>query len=233
MTSGEISKNRGLSSKVLGAAWRLEDDDAYQPNTSPSLEDTPFAQTCTQLYYTAPPQAQQTTSGDRSPKNGSNGSLVKLARRFSQRGERKEVRAMPLSSDDSQPQHRQRSVSVDSDYESDFSYASAPHDWLINVLLTEEYKRLFQKSPEDYHLCERSSGYVCHTETVMYAKHTAMEVLYKQVIKASLQLHTTFTISSNKTAKELVCKEETWQQLRGGHKMEDKPIRQEEVQTNQ
>lgn len=44
---------------VTGAAWRLEDDDAYQPNTSPSLEDTPFAQTCTQLYYTAPPQAQQ------------------------------------------------------------------------------------------------------------------------------------------------------------------------------
>ncbi|XP_071814589.1 ankyrin repeat and fibronectin type-III domain-containing protein 1-like isoform X4 [Apostichopus japonicus] len=145
-----LKKNSAILQPVSeGAAWRLEDDDAYQPNTSPSLEDTPFAQTCTQLYYTAPPQAQQTTSGDRSPKNGSNGSLVKLARRFSQRGERKEVRAMPLSSDDSQPQHRQRSVSVDSDYESDFSYASAPHDWLINVLLTEEYKRLLQKSPGD------------------------------------------------------------------------------------
>lgn len=101
-----------LSISNKGAAWRLEDDETFPPNTSPSLEDTPFAQTSTQLYYTCPPQAQP-NSGDKSPKNGSNGSLVKLARRFSQRGERKEPRTLPLNITDDQP-HRQRSVSVDS-----------------------------------------------------------------------------------------------------------------------
>lgn len=57
-------------------------------------------------------QIFQPNSGDKSPKNGSNGSLVKLARRFSQRGERKEPRTLPLNITDDQP-HRQRSVSVD------------------------------------------------------------------------------------------------------------------------
>lgn len=57
-------------------------------------------------------QTLQPNSGDKSPKNGSNGSLVKLARRFSQRGERKDPRTLPLNITDDQP-HRQRSVSVD------------------------------------------------------------------------------------------------------------------------
>ncbi|XP_041473244.1 ankyrin repeat and fibronectin type-III domain-containing protein 1-like isoform X2 [Lytechinus variegatus] len=108
-----LGKNRRLLQEVsdtnltvtTGAAWRLEDDEeGYLPPT-PSLEDTPFSQTSSQLYYPVPPRPT-TPETDRVRTSNSNGGLAKLARRLSQRGERRE-RGEKLPC-------RQRSVSVDS-----------------------------------------------------------------------------------------------------------------------
>ncbi|XP_038067073.1 ankyrin repeat and fibronectin type-III domain-containing protein 1-like isoform X3 [Patiria miniata] len=89
---------------TIGAAWRLEDDETRNPPPSPSIEDTPFARATSQPYYAVPPKFNDDEKSSRS--NGGSG-LVKLARRLSQKGDRRENKG-------DKPPCRQRSISVDS-----------------------------------------------------------------------------------------------------------------------
>ncbi|XP_071505327.1 ankyrin-repeat and fibronectin type III domain-containing 1-like [Diadema antillarum] len=134
-----LGKNRRLLQEVtdtsisVGAAWRLEDEEeeGCLPHT-PCLEDTPFAQTSSQLYYPVPPRPT-TPETERVRTSSSNGGLAKLARRLSQRGDRRERGEKPPC--------RQRSVSVDSDYESDVATgANAIPDMLWSLLLADDHE---------------------------------------------------------------------------------------------
>ncbi|XP_071796997.1 uncharacterized protein [Asterias amurensis] len=92
----------GISS--VGAAWRLEDDETRNPPPSPSIDDTPFARATSQPYYAVPPKF---TDEEKSSKSNGSSGLVKLARRLSQKGDRRENKG-------DKPPCRQRSISVDS-----------------------------------------------------------------------------------------------------------------------
>ncbi|XP_022089300.1 uncharacterized protein LOC110978538 isoform X4 [Acanthaster planci] len=112
----------GISS--AGAAWRLEDDEARNPPPSPSIDDTPFARATSQPYYAVSPKFNDDEKSGKS--NGGSG-LVKLARRLSQKGDRRENKG-------DKPPCRQRSISVDSNSEDD--PISLDH-WLWPILMPE------------------------------------------------------------------------------------------------
>ncbi|XP_071965983.1 ankyrin repeat and fibronectin type-III domain-containing protein 1-like isoform X2 [Antedon mediterranea] len=84
-----IRRNRVICKQhFLGAAWRLEDEESGNPAPAPSLDDTPFSKSSSQLYY--PNTTATSSDGDKKSKlNGSASSFTKLARRLSQKGDRR------------------------------------------------------------------------------------------------------------------------------------------------
>ncbi|XP_033108697.1 uncharacterized protein LOC117110186 isoform X2 [Anneissia japonica] len=77
-----------LSISGNGAAWRVEDEETSIPAPMPSLEDTPFSKSSSQLYY--PNTSTAACDGDKKVRgNGGSSSFSKLARRLSQKGERR------------------------------------------------------------------------------------------------------------------------------------------------